>query len=192
MVLYCFLLRKTCSIELRAHKKAVAALKNGRTFVFSWHGRILIFPPYADHYGLFTAVSSPHSDGNLIEQFLDHYGHSIIRGSNSKQAIQAMRAIKKELELNHNIFITPDGPKGPKFKINGSSYDLAVKYKSDIVSASFSCSKGWKLKTWDEFVIPALFSKIILEISEPFVGSKDEFEKYMNDQTTKLDSELNF
>jgi hypothetical protein len=147
--------------------------------------------------GSFSAVISSHGDGEYLNKVLISYGHQTIRGSSRKNNIQALTGIIKLLRQGVSVGITPDGPKGPRFKVKGAIAKLAAKFNIPVIPISYSASHAVVLKTWDRFVLPIpLISHIIIDVGAPVYFSKNEkngnlkIEKRMLAQMLQLDKEV--
>ena len=62
--------------------------------------------------------------------------------------------------------ITPDGPKGPRFKFKPGAILLAQMSGRPILPMAYAASRAWRIK-WDRFVIPVPFSRIAIAIGPP-------------------------
>jgi lysophospholipid acyltransferase (LPLAT)-like uncharacterized protein len=159
-------------------------------FITLWHGRILIIPKIMKRYGSFTVLTSTHNDGKYIDEFINFYGNKTIRGSTFKGGFPATKDIIKNLQDQNKVVITPDGPRGPKWKVNSAITNFAAKFDVPIICVSFSATKVKMLNTWDKFIIPLPFAKILVNISSPvYFKDKDDIrlEKTMLKQMRELD-----
>lgn len=145
-------------------------LKKPQTCIsVTWHNRLLyfpvIFPPPIRKQT--TAVVSPSRDGQYIVDLISHFGISSLRGSSSKKGAKAQRAAFKALQNGYNVSFTPDGPRGPKYKMSRGPIHLASKTGQHIIPVSINASRYWSLKSWDEFQIAKPFAKLTLIIGDP-------------------------
>ncbi|WP_165379622.1 lysophospholipid acyltransferase family protein [Rickettsiales endosymbiont of Peranema trichophorum] len=158
-----------------------------------WHSRILPFLKLMRQYGRFAVLTSSHFDGDIIASLVDGYDHDVIRGSSRKNWFAAIKQIMREIESGKNVAITPDGPLGPRYKVNGSVAKIASRQNVPVISASYSAKPAVVLSTWDRFVIPLPFSKIVLEIGPPilFEGNSEldnlKLGEVMLEQMVRLD-----
>ena len=77
-----------------------------------WHGDML--PLLVAHAGERAALLvSSHRDGEIIARVARAFGYDAIRGSTSRGAAGALRAIVRTLREGGSIAVTPDGPRGP-------------------------------------------------------------------------------
>lgn len=182
----------TCKFIVTESKKAKELLDNDRLcFITLWHSRILVFPKFITNRGKkYSVVISSSTDGEFLASIIRDSGHNIIRGSTRKRAASALRGVIKAIRDNYSVFITPDGPKGPRHKIQGNVVNLAHRYKLPIIPMTYSATSAKVLTTWDRFIIPIPFCKIYVDIGEPIFSVKPtdtQVELIMLDQMKKLD-----
>jgi lysophospholipid acyltransferase (LPLAT)-like uncharacterized protein len=110
---------------------------------------------------------SPSVDGELGAMMVTRIGARAIRGSSSHTGARALRdyylALVKE---NVSPVVTPDGPKGPRFKFKPGAILLAQMSGRPMLPMAYAASRAWLIK-WDKFVIPVPFSKISIAVGEP-------------------------
>lgn len=139
-----------------------------------WHNRLAfsmyICKNYDDLYGL----ASPHTDGKIITDIVKKMGYKIIEGSTNRRPVEALKSIIKQLTSGNKVLITPDGPRGPVYKVNSSMVRVGKKYNKDIIPISCMATKYFELKSWDRMMIPKNFGEIIVTIGEPLQLSGDE------------------
>jgi hypothetical protein len=71
--------------------------------------------------------------------------------------------------LNEEKFValfTPDGPKGPRYKVKPGLAMAAQEAQAAVVPFSWDSDKFWELRSWDKFRIPKPFSKIKVTFGE--------------------------
>ena len=110
---------------------------------------------------------SPSVDGELGAMMVRRMGARVIRGSSSHTGARALRdyylALVKE---NISPVVTPDGPKGPRFKFKPGAILLAQMSGRPMLPMAYAASRAW-LISWDKFVIPVPFARISIAIGEP-------------------------
>jgi hypothetical protein len=184
---YIWLVFKTCkiSIDIAAEAEQILSKQTQCILVF-WHGRILPFPKLMARYNSFATVVSTHRDAEYLAQVLSMHGHKLIRGSSNKNSISAMMGMVKHIKSGDSIAITPDGPKGPRFKIKGVVLQIAEKYNLPIIPVSYSASHAKVFSSWDRFILPIPFkSKIEIKIEGPVLPQ--DLEQFMCAQIYDLD-----
>jgi lysophospholipid acyltransferase (LPLAT)-like uncharacterized protein len=71
--------------------------------------------------------------------------------------------------------ITPDGPRGPVGKMQPGAVFLAQKSGKPLVPVGISVERAWRTQSWDRFVVPKPFSRVVWHYGEPiYVGRKDD------------------
>jgi len=163
-----------------------------RRFILAfWHSRILMISYlYKGWSG--AALVSKSKDGEIIAQILGRQGHDTVRGSTSRLGVRAMtRFIKTLKEEVRPGAVVPDGPRGPRFKVQPGVITLAQKTGYPIVPVSYSAKKIKIFASWDRFVLPYPFTegRVIYgtPISVPGKGNGQNHEVYC----TRLEEELN-
>jgi len=94
-------------------------------------------------------------------------GARAIRGSSSHTGARALRdyylALVKE---NVSPVVTPDGPRGPRFKFKAGAILLAQMSGRPMLPMAYAASRAWLIK-WDKFVIPVPFARISIAVGKP-------------------------
>lgn len=160
---------------------------NDRKTIFAlWHNRLLFGPCiFTNHQCITSPLISSHSDGKIINNIVKRFGYRTIEGSTNKNSFVALKNVIKTLSSGENIFINPDGPRGPVYEINSNITNIAKKYASKLVPISCFASKYFRLKSWDQLIIPKPFSRIVVLIGESVDLSGSEAES-----NTKLKQNL--
>jgi hypothetical protein len=133
--------------------------RDGELVIFAFlHGDMLI---PAAHYRRTQAaiVISQHGDGELIAQVVGRLGFVPVRGSSTRGGARAVRELLRQ-HAARQWAITPDGPRGPRGSVHEGVVQLASDTGRAIVPAGFAVRRGCRLRSWDEFVIPAPFTRI--------------------------------
>ncbi len=136
----------------------------------TWHNRLLFFPVVcpAPVRKRTLAVVSASRDGQYIVDLIRKFGIRSLRGSSSRHGArverEAIRAIREE---NCNVSFTPDGPRGPKYRLKPGPVHLAAVTGAPVVPLSINASRYWQLRSWDNFQIPKPFSRLTLVLGDP-------------------------
>jgi hypothetical protein len=157
-----------------------------------WHNRLLflgaIFPRKVREKSV--AMVSASRDGQYLADLLAQFQVGSIRGSSSKRSGTVVREAVAALESKFNVVITPDGPRGPRYRMSPGPIQLARLTGAPIVPVSINADSYWELRSWDRFQIPKPWTKITLEIGAPIPIppdlDDDTFEKYRQLVEAKL------
>ena len=135
---------------------------------------------------------SQSKDGEIIAQILSRQGHRIVRGSTSQGGVRAMahiiRILKKEKCTGG---ITPDGPCGPRYKVQPGIITLGKKTGYPVIPISYSARKIKLFDSWDRFVLPGPFTSGTFIYGNPFFVPKDSTPQEEKELCMELEKELN-
>ena len=123
-----------------------------------WHDRLLMMPlAYQGKKPSFLV--SPHRDGLIVGRALKRFGFNPIFGSSSRGGASAIKEMVKAIQNGSDMGIVPDGPRGPRHRLQLGVIELARRTGNPILPLAFSASKKKIFKTWDRFLLPYPFSK---------------------------------
>ena len=156
----------------------------GRPVIFAlWHNRIFAMPyarPKLSPDREVCVLTSASKDGAILETAVRAFGLTAVRGSSSRRGAAALVALRRKLTSGATVTITPDGPKGPCYKVQPGVVKLAQASGAPIVVVSVTYTSCWRFKSWDRFCLPKPFSKVLVKLEEgievPKEVSDDEFE----------------
>jgi lysophospholipid acyltransferase (LPLAT)-like uncharacterized protein len=139
-----------------------ALRRAAKPFAFAfWHGGML--PLVWRHRGEGTSVLvSLHKDGEIIARICEALGLRTIRGSTTRGGGRALLGLVRELEAGYEVAVTPDGPKGPRHHFAPGALMAAQRAHAPIVPIGVHCSSAWHLRSWDQFMIPKPFARIVV------------------------------
>jgi hypothetical protein len=101
-------------------------------------------------------------------------GGIVFRGSTTAGGAQALRTMCKALAREHtSIAATPDGPSGPHSQFKPGVVKLAQLSGAPLVPIAWAARHAWVLRTWDRFVIPRPFTRVVVAVGEPVTVSRD-------------------
>jgi lysophospholipid acyltransferase (LPLAT)-like uncharacterized protein len=159
-------------------------LKKNPYITVTWHNRLLYFPAmFPRRYRVKTyALISPSRDGQYVADIVGCFGIKCVRGSTSKRSAVALKEAIKVLKDGFNLSVTPDGPRGPKYRMSQGPIILASKTGCSILPLSINASKYWELNSWDKFQVAKPGAKLELvfakSIKIPPDLSANEIEKW--------------
>ena len=154
-----------------------AIREHGAVIPCCWHQGSMVCVPYLltkRAHGLKIGfLISPSVDGEGPAMLAQRLGAHVIRGSATNTGARALRdfylAIAKE---NISPYINPDGPRGPRYEFKSGALMISQLVGKPIVPISFCASRVWRLRSWDRFVVPWLFSRVVIAVGEPVQVSR--------------------
>ncbi|MBZ5648099.1 MAG: lysophospholipid acyltransferase family protein [Acidobacteriia bacterium] len=111
-----------------------------------------------------AVMTSRSFDGEYIARIISKFGYRPVRGSSSRGAVAALIGMRKELDEGRTAAFTIDGPRGPKYVAKPGPVLLAQKSGLPIATVHFAPERAWVLQSWDEFIIPKPFSRVLLRV----------------------------
>lgn len=160
----------TSRLEVRGYDAFIEAVHSDKPIIcVMWHGRLAFCPKlWPKKGGRMHCIVSNHKDGEFIATLLERYNYHTIRGSSGKKGrLQAVRESLKILKKGENLSITPDGPRGPRMRINSAVVELAKRSGALMVPVTYSVKKASFLSSWDRFLFPLPFNRGIVYYGTP-------------------------
>jgi lysophospholipid acyltransferase (LPLAT)-like uncharacterized protein len=141
--------------------------KRNKNYILGfWHSTMLL-PWYLNRDKNFAGLTSKSKDGDLLAKILKKWNYEVLRGSSTEGGDIALGLMIDFARNGYSIAITPDGPKGPPYKLKAGAVVSAKKAGLPLVLVGIGFKKKRFLKSWDRFQIPAFFTKANVIYSEP-------------------------
>lgn len=164
------------------------------TILMLWHNRFFVVPAVwlkmLQVERRVSILTSASRDGDMVANAMAVFGFDAIRGSSSRRAVAALVGLKRALEAGQDVCLTPDGPRGPRYKVQAGAIKLAEATGAPIVLVHVRFSSAWRLGTWDRFVMPKPFSRVTVTFDEPLHVSKGIDEQALENERLKIESLL--
>ena len=131
----------------------------GRCIYAFWHARLL--PLCFTHRDRdIVVLVSRHRDGELIARIVARLGFDPARGSSTRGGEEALREMLRLAGGGRLLAISPDGPRGPACVVKPGLAYLASRTGFPVIPVAAAAARGWRLKSWDRFLIPAPFARL--------------------------------
>ena len=138
-----------------------------------WHGRILMIPWLNQRLcrtrGARAArvLASRSRDGELVARWVRHFGLSVVRGSSSRGGAEALRVLATALRAGQDVAVVPDGPRGPRERLQAGLVVLAALTGAPVVPLGFAACPARRLASWDRFLVPWPFARAAIVFGKP-------------------------
>ena len=140
------------------------ARRTGQRVLFAlWHGELLPLLWHQRGRGVAVLISE-HRDGEIIARIAEVLGYRTVRGSSSRGASRALLGLARAIDNGNDGAITPDGPRGPAHVFAAGAAVAAQRTGVPIVPIRASASRAWRLRSWDRFLIPKPFARVVVTI----------------------------
>lgn len=165
----------TFRLTVENEKEWTDYLKNGGSVLLcTWHQQFFSAIRYFQNYKVFNPLImiSQSSDGKIVAGVAERTGWNTVRGSSSRGGKEALKIMITNLKQSKLAAHIVDGPKGPSGKVKPGVIRLAHATGAVIVPFSVSAEKAWYFNSWDKFLLPKPFAKVLLRF-----GKMNKFEK---------------
>jgi lysophospholipid acyltransferase (LPLAT)-like uncharacterized protein len=126
-----------------------------------WHQCVLPCAHYFRRTGAVILISRSF-DGELITRILRLFGFDAVRGSSSRGGGEGLLGLNQVLESGKPAIFTADGPRGPIYQTKIGPIKLAQMSSAPIGAFHLEPERAWKLNSWDHFLVPMPFTRIIV------------------------------
>lgn len=146
----------------------------------TWHNRLalsmkiyfgIVRPQKSDQR--LAGLVSASKDGALLAAIFARFGVQPVRGSSSRRGAQALRELTTWADKGYDLAITPDGPRGPCYRVQDGAIALAQITGRALVPISHQVHWKITLRSWDRFQIPLPFSRCDIAIGKAFHVPRD-------------------
>lgn len=148
-------------------------VENNRFILAGWHNQILSLTPHCSNFLQkkrkikVTPLVSHSKDGEYIYETFLKFGMESVRGSSSKGGAAGLRALLKTIKENRVPIFTPDGPRGPIYKVQPGVVQIAAMTGVPILCFYSIYDRYYEFKSWDKHRFPKMFSRQIIIYSKP-------------------------
>ena len=185
-----YILGMTLKIEWVGEENLDILRKEKKSVIYAfWHGRMLIFT-YSHRKQKIHVLISQHKDGEFIARIIRNLGFVSVRGSTTRGGSKAIFEMCEKTTSGFDVAITPDGPKGPGFEVHPGIIYIAQRSGMPIVPITNSAKNRWNLATWDRFLIPKPFSKVVIMLGKPICVPLEATSKELEEIRIDLEKRL--
>jgi lysophospholipid acyltransferase (LPLAT)-like uncharacterized protein len=142
-------------------------LKRGQVPIYaSWHQRF--FPGitlFATRRPISIMISQS-KDGELISNIVRQLGWHPVRGSSSRGGRKALREVCALANKGCKIAHIVDGPRGPHGVVKPGLLIISSRSGMPILPIITSAEKKWVFNSWDRFIVPKPFSRVIIRFGD--------------------------
>lgn len=135
---------------------------------------------------------SPSVDGEIPAKIVESWGAVAIRGSSNRTGAKALKDMYNTIMKDKvSPVTTSDGPTGPIHKFKQGAVMLAQLTQSPMLPIAFAANRYWELKTWDKFIIPKPFSRIVIAVGKPHSIEKKSSAELLEEERVKMETDMN-
>lgn len=180
----------TFKFTVENEKEWMDYLANGGSVLLcGWHQQFFSAIRYFQNYRIFNPaiMISQSKDGEIIAGVAQRSGWNPVRGSSSKGGRAALKKMITNLRNTKLSGHIVDGPRGPLGKVKPGVIRLAQVADAVIVPFYVYAENGWQFNSWDKFLLPKPFSKVLLRFGKMIKFDKVKDEKHFEEQRKQLE-----
>jgi lysophospholipid acyltransferase (LPLAT)-like uncharacterized protein len=174
----------TVRIDVLGDQRVADSWASGRPLIYAaWHGQGLMLPLLNERLRrsrgarAVLVMASRSRDGELLARFVHHFGFGTVRGSSSRGGAAALRRLVRSVRAGHDVAVAPDGPRGPRERVQPGIIALSQHTGAPLVPVAFVARPVWRLESWDRFEVPLPFGRGVLAFGAPMpVGAEADRE----------------
>jgi len=132
----------------------------------SWHQRFFPGITLFSRRRPVSIIISQSRDGDFISRIAEKLGFHPVRGSSSRGGRRALVEITRLARKGYKIVHIVDGPRGPSGVVKFGLLKIAQFSGMPILPSITSPENKWVFNSWDKFMIPKPFSRIIISVGD--------------------------
>ena len=162
-------LLSTCRVVrtegMERHDEAIRNSGGGAVYA-TWHQRMSYFFYFGGSHHVTTMVSRSR-DGEYVARLAAWLGFRTVRGSSSMGGARAARELVRRIRGGELGGMLADGPQGPARVAKTGTVMIARDAKAPIIPVLWGADRCWTFNSWDRYLLPKPFAKILLLAAEP-------------------------
>lgn len=135
---------------------------------------------------------SPSVDGEVPAKIAESWGFVAIRGSSNRTGARALKDMYNTITKDKvSPVTTSDGPTGPIHEFKQGAVMLAQLTQSPMLPIAYAASNYWEARSWDKFIIPKPFSRIVIAVGEPHYIDKKSNAQTLEEERLRMEKDMN-
>jgi lysophospholipid acyltransferase (LPLAT)-like uncharacterized protein len=178
--------------KVEGRERAVEALEQsqGKAVYATWHQRVIFHARHLAHTNL-TVMVSQSRDGEYATRLVNLFGHTTVRGSSTRGGALALKELTQKIKEGGRGGILADGPLGPARVAKIGAVIMAHEAQVPLITITWGGDRCWIINSWDRFMMPKPFARIIIYYPEPIWISLSVDSKELEDYRRLLEERLN-
>jgi lysophospholipid acyltransferase (LPLAT)-like uncharacterized protein len=187
-----FLLLSCRVIKVEGKQKQADTLtkSQGKAVYATWHQRVIYHARHLAGKNL-TVMVSQSRDGEYAVRLLSLLGHNNVRGSSTRGGPQALKELTQTIKKGGRGGILADGPLGPARVAKIGAVIMAYEAQAPLIPITWGADRCWVINSWDRFLLPKPFARIVIYYAEPIWVSPASDGKKLEHYRRLLEERLN-
>ena len=160
-------LAATYRIKLYDPENEEKVLDEHKSLIYaSWHQRFFPGITFFSSRKPIAIMISQSRDGEMVARVVDILGWRSVRGSSTRGGAAALKKLKDLARAGYKIGHIVDGPRGPFGCVKPGLLRIAQVAGKPVVPTITSAQKKWVFNSWDRFMVPKPFARVIIRFGE--------------------------
>ena len=177
----CLLTCRIIKVEGGEREREVLSRSPGGAIYAIWHQRMFYHFHYSGRRHGIVLISQSR-DGEYAARMAQWLGFKTVRGSSTRGGFMAVRELMQKIKGGEVAGMMADGPLGPARVLKLGSLVIARDAQAPLMSSLWGADRCWTLNSWDRYLIPKPFARIVIYHPEPLwvppSAKGDELETY--------------
>ncbi len=157
---------RVIKVEAKDKERQAIEKSGGGAIYVTWHQRM------AYHFHYFgarhvTVMISQSRDGEYVTRVAKWLGFRNVRGSSTRGGTDALKKLIGRIREGEIGGMLADGPLGPARVAKKGAVVMARDTQVPLIPIVWSVDRCWTLNTWDRYLIPKPFSRVVFYYAEP-------------------------
>lgn len=171
------------------HAERVYA-SGGRCIWSFWHRVIIPVAWWYRHHGV-VVMNTTAFDGQWTRKVIEWLGYGTAQGSSSRGGLRGLVTMAKRMKEGRDTGFTIDGPRGPRYVAKPGPVMLARMTGLPVLVFHIGVERGKTFeKTWDHFLLPKPFSRVVMLFAPPIYVPTDASKETLDAKHAEMQREL--
>ena len=181
-----------CTLRVRFHweEGSIGSLENVHPGIYPFWHRCVLPATWIFRKRNLAVMTSRSLDGEYIARVIQRFGFVPIRGSSTRGGQRALLETQTFVDAGGGAAFTIDGPRGPRYVAKRGPVFLAKATGAAITPFYVAVEKKWMLNSWDRFVIPKPFSRVLVQVAPRIFVQRDADDNALDAKYHQMQAEL--
>lgn len=157
---------RVVKVEGEEKEREAVGRSGGGAVYAGWHQRMSY---HFHHFGSrhATTMVSQSRDGEYAARIAKWLGLKCVRGSSTRGGLGALKELVRRIRNGEIGGMLADGPLGPARVAKIGSLIIARDAEVPLIGVHWGADRCWVANSWDRYIIPKPFSRVVFLYSEP-------------------------